>query len=90
MLFICNVLIGLSGDKTPTDFGITRSKGKVSRVTFKKKCKDGFLLIALRTVYHKAFIFHMLIVLGENKSPGVFKLTRPKVKVTWVICDQLC
>jgi len=45
------------------------------------------LLLILRTVYHKAFIFHMLIGLGENKSPGVFKITRSKVKVS---CDQLC
>ena len=26
--FICNVLIGLSEDKTPIDFGFTKSKGK--------------------------------------------------------------
>ena len=36
----------------------------------------------LRTVYHKAFIFHTEIGFGENKSPSVFKFTRPKVKVT--------
>jgi len=49
------------------------------------------LLIVFRTVYHKSFIFQKLIGLGENRSPGVFiKFTRPKVKVTWVTCDQLC
>jgi len=59
--FICNVLIGLSEDKTPIAFWFTRSKGKVTRVTFVKLCKHGFLLIILRTVCHKAFIFLMLI-----------------------------
>ena len=34
--FICIVLIGLSEDKTPIDFGFTRSKGKVTRVTLVK------------------------------------------------------
>ena len=43
-----------------------------------------------KTVYHKAFIIHMLIGLGENKSTGVFKFTWSKVKVTWVTCSQLC
>jgi len=33
----------------------------------------------LRTVYHKAFIFHMLIGLGENKSPCVFSSPEHKV-----------
>jgi len=45
------------------------------------------LLNILRIVYHKAFIFHMLIC--ENKSPGVFKFTRPEIKVTWVTGDKL-
>ena len=34
--FICNVLIGLSEDKTPIDFWFTRSKDKVTRFTFVK------------------------------------------------------
>jgi len=33
---ICYVPIGLSKDKTPIDFEFTRSKGKVTRVTFVK------------------------------------------------------
>ena len=40
--------------------------------------------IYLRTVYHRAFIFHMLIDLGENTMPDVLKFTMSKVKVTWV------
>ena len=45
----------------------------------------------LRTVYQRVFMFHVLICLGENRIPDVFKFTRSKVKVTWVIfCDQLC
>ena len=39
----------------------------------------------LKTVDCRAFIFHMLIGLGENMITDVFKFTRPKVKVTWVI-----
>jgi len=68
------MLIGLGKDKTPLDFGFTRSKVKVTFV--------------LKKSYHIAFIYHMLI--GEHKSPGVFKFTRPKVKVTWVTCDKIC
>jgi len=43
-----------------------------------------FLRIILRTVYHRVFLFSMLIGLGDNTSPDVFKFTRSKVKVTWV------
>jgi len=34
---------------------------------------------------------HGSLLLRKNQmSPGVFKLTRPKVKVIWVTCDQVC
>ena len=59
-----------------------RSKSKITRVTFVKEVN--MVLLIFKTVYHKAFIFHMLFGLGENMSPGVFKFTRSKVKVTWV------
>jgi len=45
---------------------LTRSKGKVTTVTF------------------IAFIFHLLIGLGDNTIPDLFKFTRSKVKVVWV------
>jgi len=65
------------------DFEFTRSKGKVTRVAFAKKCRQSwFLLIILRTVYHRAFIFHVMIGLGEITIPYVFNFTRSKVKVT--------
>ena len=34
--FIFHMLIGLSEDKTPIDFVFTRSKSKITRVTFVK------------------------------------------------------
>jgi len=35
--FIFHMLIGLGKDMTPIDFGITMSKGNVTRVTFLKR-----------------------------------------------------
>jgi len=66
------MLIGLSEDKTPIDFGFTRSK--VTWVTF-VKIKWSPLII-LRIIYHRAFIFHMLIGLGEDIIPIYFGFTR--------------
>jgi len=41
--------------------------------------------IILKTFfYHRAFIFHMLIGLGEDENPSYFGFTRSKVKVTSV------
>jgi len=42
-------------------------------------------LIILRTVYHRGFIFHILIGLGEGLTSIHFVLFRSKVKVTKVI-----
>ena len=42
------------------------------------------VLIILRTMHHRALIFHMLVGLGKNMIPDVFKFARSKVKVTWV------
>jgi len=47
-------------DMNPIDFGFTRFEVKVTKVTC-NECKIWFPLIILRTVYHRAFIFHMLI-----------------------------
>jgi len=44
----------------------------------------------LENCLSQSFIFYMMFGLCDNKSPGVFKFTKPKVKVTWVTCDQLC
>ena len=38
----------------------------------------------LRTVYHRVFIFHMLIGLGEDKTAIDIGITMSKVKVTFV------
>ena len=54
------MLIGLGEAITPLDFGFTRIKVKVTRVNC-KEIYTWFLLIILRTIYHIAFIFHMLI-----------------------------
>ena len=65
--FIFHMLIGLGKDKNPIDFGFTRSKVKVTSETFVKKI-NCFLRIILRTNYHRAFIFYMLIGLGKNMT----------------------
>jgi len=41
-----------------------------------------FQIIILNIFYHRAFIFHMLIGLGEDKYPIDFGFTRSKVEVT--------
>jgi len=41
---------------TPIDIEVTKSNVKFRRITFVKKIP----LIILRTVYHRAFIYHML------------------------------
>jgi len=64
--FIFYMLIVLDKDKTPIDFGCTRSKVKVTMVIFIKQL---FLLVILRDIYYKAIIFHMLISLGEAMTP---------------------
>jgi len=61
--FIFHMQIGLGKDKHTINFRFTRSKVKVTRVTFEKKLIM-FPLIILRTVCHKAFIFNMLIGRG--------------------------
>jgi len=74
----CNVLIGLSEDKTPIAIGFTRSQSQAQVSHLKNNVNMGFAH-DLKQIYHKAFIFHMLIGRGENKSPGFSIL---KVKVT--------
>jgi len=58
------MLIGLGEDMTPYEFEFTRLKVKVTRVT----CKHGFplFLIIFKTIYHRAFIFHMLMILIDT------------------------
>jgi len=74
------MLIGPGEGLTPFDIMFFRSRIKVTRVTFVKK--KWFPLIFLRTIYHRAFIFH---VLWEGKTPIHFGFTMSKVKVTMVI-----
>jgi len=63
------MLVGLDGNMTPIDIEVIREKVKVRRITFVKKW---FPLIILRTVYHRGFIFHMLIGPGEGLTPFDF------------------
>ena len=70
------MLIGIGGDMAPFDFVFTRSKGHF--------CKKNNIVWLLKTVDHRAFIFHMLIGLGENTISDVFMFTRSRVKVTWI------
>jgi len=73
------MVIGLDDGLTPIDFVFFRVK--VTRVTFVKK---KFLLVFLRTIYHRAFICNVPIALSEDKTPIDFGFTRSKVKVTFV------
>ena len=84
--FIFHMQIGLDEDKNAIDFGFTRSKVKVTRVTFVKIC---FPHIFLRTICHKAFIFHMLIRLVEDMTNINFGFSRLKVKDTRVTCKKM-
>jgi len=70
--------IGFGRGMTPIDIELIRSKVKVRRTTLKK----GLPLIILKIVYHRAFIFHMVIGLGDGLTPIDFVFFR--VKVTFV------
>ena len=59
------MLVGLSEDKTPFDFDFIRSMVKVTSVPLKNV---NILLLILRPVYHRAFIYLMLIVLLRARS----------------------
>jgi len=74
---IFHMLIGLGKDKTPINIWFTRSKVKVTWVTF--------FSLSFVADYHKAFIFNKLICLGEDMNFIAFGFTRPKVKVTKVL-----
>jgi len=49
---------------------------------------EWFLFIILRTIYHSAFIFHMLIGLDGNMTPINIDLIRSKVKVKNHFCKK--
>ena len=51
-------------------------------------CKKWFPLILLRTSYHTALIYNMLIGLVEDMTNIDFGFTRLKVKVTMVTCKK--
>ena len=68
------MLIDLDGDMTPIDNEVIRSKVKVRRIT----------VVLLRTVCHRAFIFHMIIGPGECLTPIDFVYFGGRVKVTRV------
>jgi len=57
-------------------FGFTRLKVKVTRDLFCKKMVSAHYL---RSIYHRAFIFHMLIGLNRDMTP--IELIRSEVKV---------
>ena len=58
-------------------------KGNVTRVTFVKKSKHAYAHY-LENIFKGTFLFQMMISFCENTIPGVFKVTRSKIKVTWV------
>ena len=77
------MLIGRCEVITPIDFEFTRSKGKVTRVTFVKKCVNMDFAHYLENWLSRAFIFHMPIGLDDNTSLDNFKFSRSKAKDIW-------
>ena len=77
---ILHKLIGLGKAMTPFYFRFTRLKVKGTRITF-KNMYTWFLFVILRTIYHKAFIFHMLIGLDRDLTHIDIGVIRSKVKV---------
>ena len=59
--------IGLGKHKISIDIGLTRSKVNVTWFLFVKDL-TWFPLIILRNIYYNAFIFNMLIGLGEDMT----------------------
>jgi len=81
--FIFHMLIDLSEDMNPIDFGFTRL------IKMRSTLKKGFPLIIFRTVYPRAFIFQMINGLGKGLTPIDFMCFMSKVKftrVTFVKC----
>jgi hypothetical protein len=66
---------------TRIDFGVTRSKVKVTGSLNGR----GFQLIILKDNYHKVFIFHIVIGHNQQMISIAFWVTRSKVKVTWTL-----
>jgi len=79
------MLICHGKNMTCIDFGLTMSKIKVISVLFVKKW---FKLLLLRTIYHSAVIFYMLIGFDKDMTPIDFRFTRSKVMVTMVTCKS--
>ena len=69
---------------TPVDFVFTMSKVKVTRVTFVIQCKNG----VLRTIYHRAIIFYVMIGFHQNMTTIDSEFIRSKVKVTMFMFVQ--
>jgi len=78
------MLIGLDIDMIPIDNELIISKVKVIRISF---VKIWFLLIILRTFYHRAFIYHINNCLVKGLTLIDFIFLRSKVKVTRVNLD---
>ena len=77
---IFHMLLGLGNAMTPYDFWFTRFKVKVTR-SLVKNMYTRFLIIILRTIYHIAFIFYMLISLDRDLTHIDIEVIRSKVKV---------
>jgi len=65
------MLIVIGDHENPVDFGFTRSKVKVTRVTFVKML---IMFSDHSPIRHRAFIFHMLI--GANMTCTDFGFTK--------------
>jgi len=78
--------ISLSMNETPIDFRLTRSKVKVTMVTFVKQCKHGFVSVHYleNCLSHGFHISHADWSWSEN-DPIDFQLNKSMVKVTWHI-----
>ena len=73
------MVVGLYEDMIPIDFGFSRSKVKVTMFVYVKLVSAVYIW---RTIYCRAFIFHLVIALYEDMIPIDFGFSRLKVKVT--------
>ena len=72
----------------PYWFWVNLVKGQSYKGHFCKIKKNWLPLIILRTVYHRAFIFHMFIGLGKDMTSIDFGFTWSKVRITTVLFEN--
>ena len=80
------MLIGLGEDMTTIDFGFTRLRPRSQGSLVKNV--NLVLLIILRTIYYRDFVFHMLIVLDGDMTRVDIELIMSKIKFKRITCKK--